>query len=255
MKKVLKYVLYDIMRNRFVIAYTLLLLIISLSFFSFEVNPGKGVISLLNINLIVIPLVSIIFASTHFYNSYEFLELLASQPLSRKTIFFSQYLGVAISLLISFLIGVGLPVVMYEGTETGLRLILTGSILTLVFVSLAFLTAVITKDKAKGMGLALAVWFYFSVVYDGLVLTIFLNFSDYPMEKATVIFSLFNPIDLARILVLINMDVSALMGITGAVFQNFFGSSLGLTVSLLTLLIWFVLPILNAFSKFNKKDL
>ncbi len=255
MKKVLKYVLYDILRNRFVIAYTLLLLLISLAFFGFEVNPGKGVISLLNINLIVVPLVSIIFASTHFYNSYEFLELLASQPLSRKTIFFSQYLGVSISLLMAFLIGVGLPVLVYEGTITGFRLVLTGSILTLIFVSLAFLSAVITRDKAKGMGLALAIWFYFSVVYDGLVLSIFLNFSDYPMEKATVLFSLLNPIDLARILVLIKMDVSALMGITGAVFQSFFGSASGLAVSLTALIVWFISPVLVAFSKFNKKDL
>ncbi|MCR9063558.1 MAG: ABC transporter permease [Cytophagales bacterium] len=255
MKKVLKYVLYDILKNRFVIGYTLLLLLLSFAFFGFEVNPGKGVISLLNINLIVVPLVSIIFAATNFYNSYEFLELLSAQPLSRGTIFFSQYLGVCLSLSLAFLIGIGLPVLFFEGTMVGFRLVLTGLLLTLAYVSMAFWASVLTSDKAKGIGIALVIWFYFTIVYDGLVLTLFLSLSDYPMEKATIIFSLLNPTDLARILVLIKLDVSALMGITGAVFQDFFGSAKGVWISLTALCIWFIVPVFMAFKKFSNKDL
>lgn len=255
MNKVLKYVLFDILQNRFLIGYTLLLLLLSFAFFGFEIDPGKGLISLLNINLIVVPLVSIIFSTIHFYNSYEYLQLLSAQPLSRKTIFFSQYLGVSITLCLAFGVGIGLPVVLYSGNPAGLRLIATGILLTLVYVSLAFLAAIITRDKAKGIGLALVIWFYFSLVYDGLVLTLFLNLSDYPMEKITVIFSLLNPSDLARILVLIKLDVSALMGITGAVFQDFFGSSKGMILSFFTLILWFCIPLIFAYRKFNKKDL
>ncbi|MCP9770653.1 ABC transporter permease [Lacihabitans sp. LS3-19] len=255
MRKVLKYVLYDILRNKFLLGYTILLLILSGAFFGFEVDPGKGIISILNINLIVIPLVSIVFSTTHFYNSYEYLELLSAQPLSRKTIFFSQYLGVSITLILAFLVGVGLPVIIYNGDSSGIRVILTGILLTLVYVSLAFLAAVFTRDKAKGIGLSLVIWFYFSLVYDSLVLALFLNLSDYPMEKITVLFSLLNPSDLARILVLIKLDVSALMGITGAVFQDFFGSTNGLLISFLALISWFLVPLIASFRIFNKKDL
>ena len=73
MNKITKYVLYDIIRNRFVMGYTLLLLVIGMSFFSFESDPNKGLLSLLNIILMVVPLVSIIFSTIHFYNSYEFI--------------------------------------------------------------------------------------------------------------------------------------------------------------------------------------
>src|SRR5690606_2504837 len=87
MNKVIKYVIYDIVRNRFVLSYTLLLLFTSLAFYGFGADGNKGVLSLLNIILMVVPLVSIVFTTIQFYNSYEFLELLSAQPISRKTIF------------------------------------------------------------------------------------------------------------------------------------------------------------------------
>ncbi len=255
MPKIIKYVIYDVVRNKFVIGYAVLLFIICMSFFGFEQDTSKGLVSILNINMIVVPLVSIIFSTIHFYNSYEFLELLSAQAISRKTIFFSQYFGVASTLSIAFLIGVGIPTFIFDGTEGGLTLVYTGVLLTIVFVSLAFLASVFTKDKAKGIGLALVLWFYFSLIYDGLVLSIFLMMSDYPMEKATLVFTALNPTDLARILVLMKLDVSALMGITGAVFQNFFSTITGLIFALFMLVLWIYMPINLASRIFNKKDL
>lgn len=255
MVKVIKYVVQDIVKNRFVMGYALLLLALGFIFFGFESDPDKGLLSLLNINLIVVPLVCIIFATSHFYNSYEFLELLSAQPISRKTIFFGQYLGVCLSLSGAFVLGVGIPTMIYEGSERGVALILTGLLLTLVFVSLAFLASVLTRDKAKGIGVSLALWFYFCLVFDGLVLTVFLLFADYPMEKITLLFAALNPTDLARILVLIKLDVSALMGITGAVFQNFFTSKTGVIIAFGLLMLWVLVPISLAYNRFNKKDL
>lgn len=255
MNKITKYVLYDIVRNRFVMGYTLLLLAISMSFFSFESDPNKGLLSLLNIILMVVPLVSIIFSTIHFYNSYEFIELMSAQPLSRKAIFLSEYLGVAASLSLAFLLGVGLPALTLGGGSSSLILIISGLLLTLSFVSLAFLASVITRDKAKGIGLALVIWFYFSLVYDGLVLGILFSFSDYPLEKAMLVLTALNPTDLARIMVLMKMDISALMGFTGAVFQDFFSTNYGLLVAMLVLMAWVLFPVVIATRIFEKKDL
>lgn len=255
MNKITKYVLYDIVRNRFVMGYTLLLLAISMSFFSFESDPNKGLLSLLNIILMVVPLVSIIFSTIHFYNSYEFIELMSAQPLSRKAIFLSEYLGVAASLSLAFLLGVGLPALTLGGGSSSLILIISGLLLTLSFVSLAFLASVITRDKAKGIGLALVIWFYFSLVYDGLVLGILFSFSDYPLEKAMLVLTALNPTDLARIMVLMKMDISALMGFTGAVFQDFFSTNYGLLVAMLVLMGWVLFPVVIATRIFQKKDL
>lgn len=255
MNKIIKYVVYDILRNRFVIGYTALLAAISLSFFGFEADPNKGILSLLSIILIVIPLVSIIFATINFYNSYEFLEMLSAQPISRKTIFYAQYLGICFSLCLAFLVGVGLPVLFFDGSQSGLTLVFCGVLLTLVFISLAFLASTLTRDKAKGIGISLAIWFYFSILYDGFVLTALLSFSDYPLEKASLVLTALNPSDLARILVLMKLDISALLGVTGAIFQQFFSSNLGMFLAILILLLWVFFPIKTAFSIFNKKDL
>ncbi|PLK42168.1 ABC transporter permease subunit [Emticicia sp. TH156] len=255
MNKVIKYVVYDIVRNRFVLSYTLLLLLISLAFFGFEADPNKGLLSLLNIILMVVPLVSIIFSTIHFYNSYEFLELLSAQPISRKTIFFSQYMGVCIALCLAFMIGIGIPVYIFEGSASGLTLVFCGLLLTLAFISLAFLASAITKDKAKGIGISLGIWFYFSIVYDGLVLTALLSFSDYPLEKASLFFTALNPTDLARILVLMKLDISALLGVTGAIFQQFFSSYVGFIIAIVLLFFWILGPVLIASRIFYKKDL
>jgi Cu-processing system permease protein len=75
------------------------------------------------------------------------------------------------------------------------------------------------------------------------------------MEKVSLIFTALNPTDLARILVLMKLDVSALMGITGAVFQNFFNSNIGISIAFSLLILWIIIPITWAFRLFNKKDL
>jgi Cu-processing system permease protein len=220
-----------------------------------EENSGKAALSLLNIVLIVVPLVSMVFSTIHWYNSYEFIELMLTQPISRKKVLWSEYTGISSSLVTAFLIGVGLPVLIYNFNSTGIALLLIGSLLTLAFTSIAFLASVKSKDKARGIGAALLLWFYFALIYDGLVLTILFAFSDYPMEKATLILSSLNPIDLGRIYLMLQMDVSALMGYTGATYKDFFGSSIGLIYTLGIMLVWIIVPVLLALRSFNKKDL
>ncbi len=80
------------------------------------------------------------------------------------------------------------------------------------------------RDKAKGIGVVILLWLYFSIIFDGLVLFVLFQFADYPLEKMMVGVVTLNPIDLSRILILLKMDVSALMGYTGAIFKDFFGT-------------------------------
>jgi len=255
MKKIFKYVMIDILRNKIMLAYTLFLLLISLSVFNLEDNTAKGLLSLLNIILIIVPLVSILFAAIYVYNSAEFLELLVSQPLKRKTIWLSMFAGLAASLALAFFIGAGIPILLYEATATGFMMLGTGLLLSVIFVAIAMLAAVKTRDKAKGIGITILLWLYFSLLFDGLVLFLLFQFADYPMEKFMVGVSTLNPIDLSRILILLRMDVSALMGYTGAIFKNFFGTQAGVWLSFVVLLIWIVIPSWLSLRKFNRKDL
>lgn len=255
MTRVIKYVFYDILRTRFILMYTIFLLISTLAMFQLDSDTGKVILSLMNIVLMVVPLVSVVFSTIHFYNSYEFIELMLAQPVNRRVVFLGEYFAVSISLCVAFIVGVGIPVVLFGTGLSGLTLLYSGLMLTLVFVSLAFLSSVLTRDKAKAIGVALLFWFYFSLIYDGLLMWIIYSFMDYPMDKVTLALVSLNPIDLARILMLLQLDISALMGYTGAFYKNFFGSNFGVIFSTVVLAIWIVLPVWLANRFFARKDL
>ncbi|HQG38626.1 MAG TPA: ABC transporter permease [Chitinophagales bacterium] len=255
MKKIIKFVIIDILRNKIVLLYTLFLLITSLSVFNLEDNSSKGLLSLLNIILFIVPLVSLIFSTIYIYNSSEFIELLVSQPLKRNNIWLSLYFGLAGSMTLAFFIGTGIPILLYEASPTGFMMLGIGSIITLIFVAIAFLTTVYTRDKAKGIGVTILLWLYFALLFDGIVLFILFQFADYPLEKAVVAISMLNPIDLGRILILLRLDISALMGYTGAVFRDFFGTTIGMSVAFFTLFLWSIIPVFLSVKKFKQKDL
>ena len=255
MNKIIKYVIVDITRNKIVLFYTVFLLLISLSIFSFDDNTSKGLISLMNVILLIVPLVSIIFSSIYIYNSSEFIDLLVCQPIRRRFIWLSVFSGLSSSLCIAFLLGSGIVILLNEPSITGLVMVVCGCLLTIVFTAISMLATVTTRDKARGIGKAILLWLYFAVIYDAIVLFLLFQFSDYPLEKPMMVMSALNPIDLTRINILLRLDISALMGYTGAVFKDFFGTHKGILISLGLLVLWAALPMWRSTVKFQKKDL
>ena len=259
MLKILKYGFFDLMRSRW--SYIYFLFYLSLGFILLFLNQdvSKAVITLLNIILVLTPLIGTLFGVMYYYNSREFTELLLAQPIKRRNIFLGQYLGIALSLSLSLVLGLGIPFLAYglfQSTEifNFFTLILIGAMLTFIFVALAFGLALIFEDKIKGFGLAILTWLLFAVIYDGVFLILLLVFDDYPLDKFALFATVFNPIDLSRILILLKLDISALLGYTGAVFQNFFGTSLGLFFSITLLGFWIVIPVLFIIYKSKRKD-
>lgn len=255
MNRIIKYIVLDILKNKTVLAYTLLLALLTWGVFSLEDNTSKGMLTLLNVILLSVPLVSIMFSTIYIYNSSEFIELLLSQPIKRNRIYTSLFIGLSVSMVLAFLIGAGIPILIFVPQTAGIMMILAGCAISMVFVSIAFLSSILTRDKSKGIGIAIMFWLYFSLLFDGLILFLLFQFSDYPIEKAMIVISALSPVDLARILILLQLDVSVMMGYTGAIFKEFFGSRNGLIITALLILMWIVLPFFISIVKFNKKDL
>lgn len=253
--KIDKYILFDILKNKIVIAYTLLLGILSWSVFTLEADSQKGMLTLLNIVLLTTPLVSIIFTTIYLYNSAEFIELLLSQPAGRKKIWNGLFWGLFLSLAISFCIGAGSPIILFAPPKLSLILIVMGCLITAVFVALGFLCAILARDKARGIGISILIWLFFSLLFDGLVLFLMFQFSDYPIEKAMIGVSALNPIDLARIFIILQLDVSAMLGYTGAIFKEFFGTQGGMVIGFGLLCLWAIIPYVLSLRRFVRKDL
>jgi Cu-processing system permease protein len=189
------------------------------------------------------------------YNSAEFIELILSQPIKRKTIWLGFMLGLSTALTVAFLVSVALPILLFVSSASAIMIVVVGVLLTNIFVAVALLATVQIRDKAKGIGVAILLWMYFSLLFDAFVLFLLFQFTDYPIEKPMIVVSSLNPIDLGRVLVLLQLDVSAMMGYTGAIFKEYFGTALGMSISFATLLAWFVIPVYFSNLKFGKKDL
>ncbi|WP_293885464.1 MULTISPECIES: ABC transporter permease subunit [unclassified Sphingobacterium] len=255
MNKIIRYVFVDLLRNKTILCYTILLFVLSMTVYSMEDNYEKGLLSLLNIVLFVVPLMSIVFSGIYIYQSSEFINCLVSQPLQRKSIWGSLYVGLAGALSLAFFIGVGVPTFIYAFSYSGITLVGCGLLLSLIFVSIAMWTSVLIRDKSKGIGLAILLWLYFTLLFDALVLFILFQFADYPIEHGMIALSMLNPIDISRILILLQVDLSAMMGYTGAIFREFFGNTFGIAITLLVMLLWSIIPLGLSIRYFKKKDL
>lgn len=256
--KIIKYSFYDTLRSWWALLYGLFFLLITATLLYFSGDFTKALVSLLNIVLLLVPLISIVFATMYAYNSREFTELLLAQPLKRTQIFLGQYLGLTLSLVLSLVLGLGGAFLLFAGSaaeslQLGM-LMGCGAMLTAIFTALAFLLSVVFEDRIKGFGMAILLWLFSSVIYDGLFLAFLVVFNDYPLEKASLGLTLLNPIDLSRILMLLRLETAALLGYTGAVFSKFFGTLPGTLISFGALLLWILVPLWLFRRKVQRRD-
>lgn len=248
-----------VIRGRAVLGYALFFAAVTLGLLHFGGGLERTLPSVASVVLLVVPLVSLVAGAIFVYEERDFIELVLSHPVGRRPLFAAMWGGVTLSLAAAFLVGIGLPLLITgvpEGMRGAVALVLAaGVLLTAVFTALAFWIAVGVREPAKGLGAALLVWLALTVIYDGLVMLVASVYAAYPLERAMLALMLLNPVDLARVLVLIAVDASVLMGYTGAVFQRFFGSGLGIVASTVSLLAWIGLPLLLAERRFRRMDM
>ncbi len=259
MLKILKYSFYDLMRSRWSYVYFLFYLALGFVLLFLNNDLSKAVITLMNVIIILVPLIGTIFGIMYYYNSKEFTELLLAQPIRRSSIFLGQYFGVAGSLTLSLVLGLAIPFGLYglfksDAIWNFSLLLVTGAFLTMIFTALSFNISLSNENKIKGFGYAVLLWLFLAVIYDGLFLMSLIVYEEYPLDTFSLAATLLNPIDLSRTLILLKLDISALLGYTGAIFKQFFGTDQGLLVSILMLVLWTVLPIWRLVAVSKKKD-
>lgn len=249
----------DAVRSRWLVGYAAFFLLLTEGVIRFSGDGSKAILTLASATLIVVPLVTLVLSTIHVYNAREFTELLLAQPIRRSSLFKGQYLGLALPLAAAFIAGVGLPFLLHGGGDPAnrgalLTLVAVGATLTLVFTAIAFSIALFAEDRLRGLGIALGIWLLVGLLYDGLVLVAVALFSDYPIERPLLVLTFANPIDLARVLLLLKLDVAALLGYTGAVFQRIFSGPLGPALAAGMLGLWIAVPTAIAARQFTRKD-
>lgn len=254
--ELLKYELINVLRARWLFFYGAGFFVFTLSILQFGGDSDKVVASLLNFVLLLAPIVSILYSSMYWYNSESFTIMLLTQPLKRSHIFLASWSAVFLALSGSFAIGTSLALTFFHqsGFDTTL-LIIIGIVLTGIYAGLGTLIAVFINDRMKGIGVTFLAWLYFAIIHDALIFGVVSVFSDYPVEIPALTLASLNPIDLARMTLLLSLDLSAMMGYTGRILQTFLSKPAGLITVVVLLAFWLTVPLFIGVKIFKKKDI
>jgi Cu-processing system permease protein len=249
----------DVLRKRWVVAYAVGLAIVGDLLLRLAGGGPSALVSLLNVSLVLIPLIAMILGSASLYGAREFTELLLAQPIPRRSLFVGLYLGLSIPLATATAVALLLPFVIERALDPAIApvlalLVAVSVMLVCVFTALAFLITVRVADRARGLGLALSVWLAMALVYDGVVLVVATALRDWPIERGMLVAMVLNPIDLARTLLLLKLDVAAMTGYTGAIFRAVFDTMAGTMVALGALSLWVLIPWWLAARAFDRRD-
>jgi Cu-processing system permease protein len=227
--------LRDRLRNRWVLAVGLVFTVFALviTYFGGAQQGAVGlrsveftIASLVSLVIYLIPLIPLLLGFDAIVGERErgSLDLLLALPITRLELLLGKYLGLAAALSLSTLAGFGLVAVLLH-TQLGggqlapyLGFMFSSVLLGLVFLSLAVMLSVFAADRTRASGLAIALWFFFVLVFDLLLLGLLVVSGGQVGGEWFAYLLLLNPADVFRILNVFSLDdVRSLYGLTSIV--------------------------------------
>ena len=95
-RKVLVSQLRNVARSRWILGYGILLGLLTWLLLQFGGSGERALLSLLNVVLLLLPLVSVVFGTLYVYNAREFIEMLLAQPVSRGALYTGLFGGLVL---------------------------------------------------------------------------------------------------------------------------------------------------------------
>jgi Cu-processing system permease protein len=213
----------DRIRNRWVLAVALVFTVFSLviSYFGGAQQGTLGprsiefvIASLVSLVIYLVPLIALLLGFDAIVGERErgSLDLLLALPITRLELLLGKYLGLAVALILSTVAGFALMAVLlymqfgWRGLYNYLGFVLSSVLLGLVFLSLALLVSVISRERTRASGLAIALWFGFVLVFDLVLLGVLVGTAGRFGGGAIAWLLLLNPTDVFRILNVFSLD-------------------------------------------------
>ena len=232
----------DNLRNRWVIAATMLMFVLALALGflgsaptgSVKVDPlTVTVVSLSSLSIFLIPLIAMLMAYDALIGEIErgTMALLLSYPISRWQILVGKFIGHTAMLTVATTIGYGLAGLILQYNFGGFQaaawkpfflLIVASVLLGAAFLSLGYLISAKVKERGTAAGLAIGVWLFFVVIFDMALLGVLVADSKHAINaKILENILLFNPTDIYRLLNLTGFENTAmyagLAGVSGQI--------------------------------------
>lgn len=213
----------DRIRNRWVLAVALVFTVFALviAYFGSAEHGAVGfrgievtIASLVSLVIYLLPLIALMLGYDAIVGERErgSLDLLLSLPITRLELLAGKYLGLAAALTTSTLAGFGLVgVVLSPHLDLGGLLQYAGFMASAIFMGMVFLSmavavSVVAADRARASGLAIALWFFFVLAFDLLLLGALVAVGGDGVGAVLPYLLLLNPADVFRILNIFGME-------------------------------------------------
>ena len=260
------------LRNRWVLATTLLLAALALSLVLLGSAPTGTVkadplavviVSLSSLTIFLVPLIALLLSFDAIVGEHErgTLMLLLAYPVARWQVVVGKVLGQVVILAIATLIGYGVAAAALWLTSAAAlqawggfaAMVLTSVMLGAAFVAMGTLASTLVRERATAAGLAVAVWLFFVLLYDTALLGVLVaDAGNHLGTRALDVALLLNPADVYR---LFNMSASAGAAIYSGMAGP--GAATGLPAGLLlaALTAWVLAPLGLAVLVFQRRPI
>lgn len=276
MKNILIIALKEIqegMRNRWVIATTLLLAALALTLTFFGSTPTGQVsvsaldvviVSLSSLSIFLLPLIALLLSHDAIVGEIErgTMLLLLSYPISRRQVVAGKFIGHVSILAFATILGYGVAALALAVSGNGIEadslqafcaMIGSSVLLGAIFIAIGYLVSAVVRERATAAGIAIGIWLFFVLIYDMALLGILVADQGRVVSGSFLnTLLLFNPTDAYRLFNLTgSANVGSFSGMAGLSGQ--IGLSINALLGALTL--WVIIPLTAASLVFSRREL
>jgi len=256
----------DRIRNRWVLAVSIVFAAFALAttYFGAAAQGSVGfqgieplIASLVSLTIYLLPLIALILGFDALVGERErgTLNLLLAYPISRAELLIGKYLGLAGALTCATLAGFGLAGIAIVARAPAADwyqyagFVVSAVLLGWVFLSLAVSASAFCASRTSASGIAIALWFFFVLVYDLLLLGALVLTGGAVLGPLFPLLLMLNPADIFRILNIFGPgDLHTMFGLVSV-----FPAALAQPVFLgLVMLAWIAAPLGLAAWRFNR---
>ncbi|RAI55174.1 ABC transporter permease subunit [Roseicella frigidaeris] len=265
--------IHEGIRNRWVVAATLLLAALALTLTFLGAAPagrvGVGalevvVVSLSSLSVFLLPLIALLLSHDAVVGEMErgTLLLLLTYPLARWQVLLGKFLGQVAILALATVLGYGAAAAALVASGAQIApdgwwafgyMIGSSVLLGAAFVALGTLASTLVRDRGAAAGIAVGLWLLLVLLWDmGLLGLLVADQGEHLSGSVVDALLLLNPADAYRLFNLAGLaDVRSLTGMAAM------GGESGLSPSLLlaALVAWALLPLAAAAALFSRREL
>lgn len=207
--------------------------------------------SLLNLNLMMIPLISLLIGSLFIAGEKEDrgITLLLTYPIHPRTVLFGKYVGLFVAIWSVLTLGYGAAIVtmFFINSTTSLISLLTfylfSLLLAAIFLSISVFIGISSKTRFQALGISLMIWAFTVLLYEFVVMgtSLFVHKQwILPMFSVSIFL---NPVELIRVWAILAMDGASIFGPRLYDLTIWANGWIGHILFVSSAFVWFAIPL------------